>query len=206
MTLHLGIPAAKRLHWFRRALAGVSLCFCATAWSGPVSCVSGASFATLDPLATAAEVGDFTLACGGGAQGDPLLSVTLQSFLNLNILQDVAPTLSDGANVYAGVFQGANSVLFSNVLLDPFDTFFTISNIFVNASLLPENFQIVEFVTFGGAAVPINNPQQIVGHRGESPVQVPEPEPVYAWLFFLGAVGLIGSAARRRRTSVSTAG
>ncbi|MGH8176567.1 MAG: hypothetical protein ACREV5_09930 [Steroidobacter sp.] len=173
------IPNLGTRRFLQCVLASIMTLIGAAAWSLPVFCESAvASTPILDPLSTSAAVGNFTMACNGGAQGDPSLSVDIQSFLNVDILQNITPTLTDGVNVYSGVLTGVNGILFTGVLLDPFASFFTFRDILVDASLLLENALVVQFVTLTGAPdVFLNNPQQVVAANGALPVNVPEPAP-----------------------------
>jgi hypothetical protein len=147
-----------------------------TAANAALSCTASvASIPELDPDATAAELGELTLACSGGVETDPLPLVNFQSFFNVSLLQDVAPVLSDGTTDYLGTFSGANSIAFPGVPINPFASLFTFDQVFVNPGLLAADQLIIQFLSVTGAiAVPVDNPQQLVGVIGTANT-VPEP-------------------------------
>jgi hypothetical protein len=181
-----------------RACFSLLLLFVPSMSSAALVCQAGvSSVPVFDPLALEGEVGDFTLACSGGVATSPLPEVNFQLFLNTSLLQDVDPILSDGVNDFIGAFVGGNSVLFSNVPLDPVGSNFTFQQIVVNPSLLPPSTQFVALLSATGPiSVPIDNPLQIVALNGI--VQDPgnAPEPATGLLLFGGLAPLL--AFRRR--------
>jgi hypothetical protein len=170
--------------------------------SAALVCTTGVSSVPIfDPLALSGEVGDFTLACGGGSPTSPFPEVSFQLFLNTALLQNVDPILSDGINDYTGAFVAGNSVHFTNVPLDPVGANFTFQQLFINPSLLPPATAIVAFLSATGPIpIPIDNPQQIVAANGTRQDPGNAPEPPTALLLL---VGLAPMLVLRRRTARS---
>lgn len=158
---------------------------------------SVASLPVLDPNATSAALGDLSLDCNGGAASDPAVTANLSVFFNTSLLQDVAPTLTDGTNTYTGSFLGANQATFLGIPITPLATALTFQPFFVDPSLLAANFPITEFLSiFGATPIPLANSTLLVAINGEAAGgTVPEP----GTLLLLAAAGAALFMIRRRR-------
>jgi PEP-CTERM motif len=166
----------------------------ALACADGITCLAGVeSVPIFDPLATSAEVGDYTLTCGGGTSVSPLPLVTVEAVLNVNLLQTVTPTLTDGVNSYTGVFGQGNQVKFSNVAFDPTGIDFEFENFFVDPSAEPPGFPFQEDTSFSGPLlIGVTSSIQVVAMNGD----IPEPS---TWLLAAGALAVLLS--RRMATS-----
>lgn len=158
------------------------------------------SVPVLDPLARSAAIGELTVACGGGARTDPLLTINFVSFFGFPVLQDTTPILTDGATKYAGTFSGINAVAFLGIPLDPFASAFAIHNIFVDPSLLTPGTLVTAVLSLTGEiGVPLNDPQQLVATVGDLPGgTVPEPA---TGLLLAAGLGALLSVRRKVRAS-----
>lgn len=168
---------------------------------GAVICMAGvASFPTLDPLSNSAAVGELTADCGGGAAGDPPLIAIFQAFYNVPLLTTVTPLLSDGLNSYTGSIS-SNSVAFIDVSIDPLGDNFVLQNVFVDASLQPENFLFAAFLSI--TAAPVMNANQAVAINGVIGNAVPEPSVILLLLMGLCLVVLIRRRGHGKRLRFS---
>jgi PEP-CTERM motif-containing protein len=184
----------------RASMSMLVLLSAPAAHSAVVICEAGAaSIPVLDPLSTSAAVGDFTLACSGGVEMDPLPRVNFQAFFNVPLLQTVTPILTDGVNDYSGIFTGSG-VVFLAIPLNPVASSFAIQQIFVNPSLQAEGFEFIAFLSASSEiAVAIRNPIQTVAVNGSVAAAVPEPS---TGLLLASASAAAMLTLRQRRAAV----
>lgn len=191
---HASLRAARRAPAAAFVLAAALACGGA-AQAAPVTCTGGAAAVpVLDPQAASAELGAYTLDCGGGAPGDAAVAVSLSLFLNVALLGTSTPLLTAGAASYAGTLAGSNQVNFSGVTLDPAATLFSIGRLLVDPGLNAPGFSYIAFATLVSATpVLVDGATQTLAVNGE-PASVPEPGA--PWL--LAAAGLAWLGTRRR--------
>ncbi len=187
-------PAATRMR-------GAALLFAATlacagaAQAAAVACSGGAaSVPVFDPAATSAELGAYTLDCGGGGPADAPFAVNVSLFLSSALLGSSAPVLNLGAASYSGTLAGTSQVNFIGVVIDPIASLLSIEHLFVDPSLQAPGTAYTGFASLSGAtAVVVSDATQLLGINGE-PGTVPEP--AAHWL--LAAAGAAWLGTRRR--------